>query len=134
MSNSCYKGWCVVVFGTASIQQYIFQSNRLKENIGASYLVKHWLSDGLVETTQADTRAWKNYERNPDIDRLDNPIAEDKPINVIYIGGGNAALLCKDKNTAEKAVRDWSSKALKEAPGLRVVVGYGEVREQNSLG
>lgn len=133
MSNSCYTGWCVVVFGTASIQRYIFQSNRLKENIGASYLVKHWLSDGLVEITQADTRAWKKYEENPDTDPLDNPIAEDKPINVIYIGGGNAALLCKDRNIAEKAVRDWSSKVLKEAPGLRVVVGFGEVREQDSL-
>lgn len=133
MSTSYYTDWCVVVFGTASIQRYVFQSNRLKENIGASYLAKYWLSDGLVETTQADTSAWKEYENNPDIGRLDNPIAKDKPINVIYIGGGNAALLCKDRKIAENAVKDWSRKVLKEAPGLRVVVGYGEVCEHKSL-
>jgi hypothetical protein len=133
MAASCYTGWCVVVFGTASLQRYIFQSNRLKENIGASYLAKHWLSDGLVETTQADTSAWKKYEENPDIGQLDNPIAKDKPINVIYIGGGNAALLCKDRKVAENAVRKWSLEVLREAPGLRVVVGYGEVCEHKSL-
>ena len=65
MSTSCYIGQCVVVFGTASLQQYIFQSNRLKENIGASYFAKHWLSDGLVDVTQADTSAWKKYEKKP---------------------------------------------------------------------
>ena len=133
MSTSCYIGQCVVVFGTASLQQYIFQSNRLKENIGASYFAKHWLSDGLVDVTQADTSAWKKYEKNPDVSQLDDPIVKDKPINVIYIGGGNAALLCKDRKTAENAVRDWSCKVLKEAPGLRVVVGYGEVCKHKSL-
>ena len=133
MSNSFYTGWCVVVFGTASIQRYIFQSNRLKENIGASYLAKYWLSDGLVDVTEADTCAWKKYEGNPDIGQLDDPIAKDKPINVIYIGGGNAALLCKGRKTAENVVRDWSRKLLEEAPGLRVVVGYGEVCKHNSL-
>lgn len=133
MSASCYTGWWIVVFGTASLQQYIFQSNRLKENIGASHLAKHWLSDGLIETTHADTSTWKKYENDPDIDRLENPIVKDQPINVIYIGGGNAALLCKDRQAAEGAVRNWSCQVLKEAPGLRVVVGYGEVCEHKSL-
>ena len=133
MSTSDYTGWCVVVFGTASLQRYVFQSNRLKENIGASYLAKHWLSDGLVETTQADTSVWKKYEKNPWRDPPKNPIVEDKFINVIYIGGGNAALLCKNREIAEAAVRGWSRKVLKDAPGLRGVVGYGEVCEHRSL-
>ena len=71
--------------------------------------------------------------KNPDVSQLDDPIVKDKPINVIYIGGGNAALLCKDRKTAENAVRDWSCKVLKGAPGLRVVVGYGEVCKHKSL-
>ena len=133
MSTSCYTSQYVVVFGTASLQQYIFQSNRLKENIGASYLAKRWLGEALVTVTGADATEWQEYEKNPWRDQPENPIAKDKPINVIYIGGGNAALLCKDREAAENAVRDWSRKVLKEAPGLRVVVGYGEVCKHKSL-
>ena len=133
MSISCYAEWCVVVFGTASVQRYVFQSNRLKENIGASYLVEYWLGDGLVETTQADDTVWRMYMDNPLQDLPKNPVNKDKNISVIYIGGGNAALLCKNKCIAKKAVKKWSRKVLKNAPGLRVVVGYSEVGKHESL-
>ena len=129
MSNSCYTGWCVVVFGTASLQRYVFQSNRLKENIGASYLAAHWLGKGLVNATQAYAAAWKEYEENPCRSQLANPVDKDKEVNLIYIGGGNAALLCKSKCIAKKVVKKWSRKVLKNAPGLRVVVGYGTVKD-----
>jgi hypothetical protein len=128
MSISRYTGQCVVVFGTASLQQYIFQSNRLKENIGASYLAAYWFGDGLTKATQADRTAWNKYVDAPWKDPLENPVATDKDINVIYVGGGNAALLCKDLKSANKAVKAWSCELLKKAPGLRVVVGYGEVK------
>lgn len=134
MSISRYAGQCVVVFGAASLQRYIFQSNRLKENIGASYLAEHWLGNGLVEATGADKTKWDKYAvENPRRDPLKNPVVKDKAINVIYVGGGNAALLCKDRNIAEQAIRTWSRKVLEKASGLRVVVGYGEVSNGKSL-
>ena len=133
MSVSCYTGWCVVVFGTASVQRYVFHSNRLKENIGASYLVEYWLGDGLVEATQADDTIWNMYSDNPLRDLPENPVNKEENINVIYIGGGNAALLCKNKCIAKKAVKKWSRKVLENAPGLRVVVGYSEVCKHKSL-
>ena len=133
MSTSCYEDWCIVVFGTASVQRYVFQSNRLKENIGASYLVEYWLGNGLVEATQADDTAWNMYVNNPLRDLPKNPVNKDESVNVIYIGGGNAALLCKNKCIAKKAVKKWSRSVLKNAPGLRVVVGYGEVCKHKSL-
>ena len=37
-----------ILFDTRSIQRYIYTGNRLKTNIGASYLVKHVFSDILV--------------------------------------------------------------------------------------
>lgn len=128
MSTSCYTGQCIVVFGTASLQRYVFQSNRLKENIGASYLAAHWLGKGLVRTTQADTTGWAQYVTDHEIDILKNPVDKDKEINLIYVGGGNAALLCQNRCIARKAVKKWSREVLKHAPGLRVVVGYGTVK------
>ena len=128
MSTSCYIGQCVVVFGTASLQKYVFQSNRLKENIGASYLAAHWLGKGLVCATQADTTGWDQYLTDHEIDMLENPVNKDKAVNLIYIGGGNAALLCQNEDIAKEVITTWSRKVLKHALGLRVVVGYETVK------
>ena len=122
MSTSCYAGQYIVVFGTTSLQRYIFQSNRLRENVGASYLAKYWLGEGLVKTVSADTTDWDKY--------TDDPLrcqSKNKDISLIYIGGGKAALLCKNWESAKKAVRTWSGEVLKKAPGLRVSVGYCQV-------
>ena len=123
---------CIVVLGTVSVQRYIFQSNRLKEIVGASYLAKHWFDDGLIQAIEQtvntlDKDAWKTYKRDPSIAQADVNENTDADVRIIYIGGGNAALLCKDKNTAVQVVEKWSYEILKDAPGLRVSVGYGEV-------
>ena len=132
MSTSLYTGQCIAVFGTASLQRYIFQSNRLKENIGASYLVKYWLKEGLLEAiTQAgrtvDTNAWDAYKAAPLMSPPEKPVDMTKDVNLIYVGGGNAALLCKNREVAVETVKAWSRKLLENAPGLRVAVGYADV-------
>ena len=126
---------CVAVFGTASLQRYIFQSNRLKENIGASYLAKHWLDEGLTgamqaacETWEVDRTTWNSYEQKPDRE-MPGATGKATDIEVIYVGGGNAALLCKDRDVARKAVSAWSRELLEKAPGLQVAVGYGDVND-----
>ena len=127
MSDFCYKGQYIVVFGTASLQRYIFQSNRLKENIGASYLAKYWLEERLIKTVSADKTKWKRYETNPLVEQPKEPVNADANTNVIYVGGGKAALLCQDRNSADRTVEKWSRELLKEAPGLRVTVGLCKV-------
>ena len=125
---------CIVVLGTVSVQRYIFLSNRLKEIIGASDLAKHWFDDGLIQAIKQtvnslDRAAWKAYKDNPSISQSEVPESTDADVNIIYIGGGNAALLCKDKNIAVKVVERWSLNLLKNAPGLRVAVGYSDVSD-----
>ena len=120
---------CIVVLGTASIQQYIFQSNRLKEIIGASYLAKHWFEGGLIASIRQtnysfDMTAWEAYEKNPLISQSDVSDKTNADVDLIYIGGGNAALLCRNKDIAIKIVKTWSFNLLKNAPGIRAVVGY----------
>ena len=123
---------CIVVFGTASIQRYIFQSNRLKENIGASYLAKYWFEDGLIAAIQQtgrsiDTTTWDAYKKNPSIPLTETPEGITEDVNLIYIGGGNAALVCRSPKIANEVVKAWSRKLLEQVPGLRVAVGYGKV-------
>ena len=129
MSTSLYTDQCVAVFGTASLQRYIFQSNRLKENIGASYLAKYWLDKGLIKATQAGTTSWDEYKANPSISPPKNPVDTSKDVNLIYVGGGNAALLYKSRDIAHRVVKTWSRELLEKAPGIRVAVGYGKVND-----
>lgn len=90
----------VVIVDTTQIQPYIFGSNRLKENIGASYLV-----------AQA-TDAWAAKMCLP-------PKMEE-----LYAGGGNFVALAEDETAAKAFVQALSRKVLLEAPGLQLVMTY----------
>jgi len=130
MPSSLYMDQCITVVGTVSLQQYIFRSNRLKENIGASYLVTYWLDQGLIDTLRneeflIETSAWEAYKAGV---APAAPAGATTDGEVIYVGGGNAALLFQTRERAQQAIGIWSKKVLEEATGLRVAVGYGEVK------
>lgn len=95
------KQKCLTLVGTASIQEYLFRSNRLKENLGGSYLVVKAIED----------------------------FADKRGEGLIYCGGGNAAVIFSDAETAKNEVYVWSKKWLQNAPGLRVVVGHAEFED-----
>ena len=40
-----------ILFDTTSIQQYVFGSNKLKDNLGASYIIEH-IYDYLIDKTK----------------------------------------------------------------------------------
>lgn len=92
---------CLTLFGTTSIQEYIFRSNRLRENIGASRLA--WQS----------MNAWESDPRR------------------IYVGGGNAALIFDDPNEAEEATWRWSLDWLSRAPGLQFSAAHVEYPDES---
>lgn len=90
---------------TTGIQPYIFGSNRLQENIGASYLVDQattaWARQTFAEVKQGNDR-------------------------VLYTGGGNAVIIFDDPTRAERFENKLTRKALEEAPGLQILVVHHE--------
>lgn len=126
--------YTLVVLETTHIQPYIFGSNRLKENIGASYLVKvatqDWVYDsirdiGLIPQSNLE----ESQKTDDDKDNViysytfsDKEIKEDTlAVEVLYAGGGNTALLFGDKQKAIDFTRALSRKVLYDARGLQVV-------------
>ena len=89
--------WAVLI-DIVSIQRYVFGSNKLKENLGASYLIQKIYEEPLEEVIKSIISSINNYdfkhwENNPD----EILIKKDAEFEVGYIGGGNALLLLKKK-------------------------------------
>ena len=94
--------YTVVLIDTISIQNYVFGSNKLKENLGASYLVKTIYEYPGVKS---------------------KPLANPKG----YIGGGNALLFFSDDESANNFVKEWSTNLLVEYPGVRTAVAISKI-------
>lgn len=103
----------VTVLDTTGIQSYIFGSNRLRENIGASYLVGR-VTEVWVEQILHDEFEIKNPEAS----------IKTQDIERVYAGGGNTVLLFKSAELAIDFTQKLSLKVLKEAPGINLVVAH----------
>ena len=119
--NNCHA----VLLDTISIQNYIFQSSKLKENLGASHLVReiyhNYLARALCEVTGRTFKAelqdlndWKKSDSN-------NPDCS-KPVDIAYIGGGNALLFFQNSKDAHRFIEEWTKILLIYAPGLTTAV------------
>lgn len=118
------KKLTVTVIDTAGIQNYIFGSNVLKQNVGASELVRRATQDWVYEelkkegTTNVDQNGRINDQAH--IER-DNLVSE-----LVYSGGGNTVVLFRSLDVALKFTRHLTRRVLKEAPGLRLIVAHQE--------
>src|SRR5258707_11376272 len=117
--------WLVVV-DTTQIQPYIFGSNRLRENIGASYLVAMATGDWAFEAVKAVTSGKHNIGNGGEL--IDSKrIENDLEAEVLYAGGGNFAVLFDGKARAEEFTSNLSLYVLRQAPGLQLVIARQEM-------
>jgi hypothetical protein len=110
--------YILTIIDTTGIQPYIFNSNRLRENIGASYLVSQatnqWVKDKLEEIGVPEDRQQEPIETS-------NLAAE-----LIYASGGNATIVFRSIETAKEFTCKLSRYVLEHAPGINLVVAHKE--------
>lgn len=120
--------YIATVIDTTGIQSYIFGSNRLRENIGASYLVEQATDDWVKLILR------KIFQDNIYIEKSDEKLEQqvkcierdNLDAELIYTGGGNAVIIFKDEDQAIKFTKEISEKLLREAPGLKIVVAHSK--------
>jgi hypothetical protein len=111
------------VIDTTGIQRYIFGSNRLRENIGGSYLVQvatcEWVKECLLELGEV-------YIPDEETDDLEPHITTNLEIvaELVYAGGGNTVLLFRTEEYAKEFTKKLTTKILHEAPGLNLVIAH----------
>jgi len=115
----------LLMIEVANIQEYIFGSNNLKQNIGASELVtqatRSWVFEELTKLelihNGKKTDDWRDY-----IILNKDEVAHELEVEVIYAGGGNAVLLFEKDEERRKFVRRWTRRVFEEARGLQPLV------------
>ncbi|MDF0556436.1 hypothetical protein [Kamptonema sp. UHCC 0994] len=125
--------YTATIIDTTGIQPYIFGSNRLRENIGASFLIaeatKQWVKEALTDLGKPfyfpdPELSEQGQESQPEPNA--KPYIEDGNLvaEVIYAGGGNAVLLFTSHDDAVDFTKILSCRILKKAPGLNLVVAH----------
>lgn len=113
------------VIDTTGIQNYIFSSNRLRENIGASQLVKEVTGD-WIKKALADLGI--------PLDSQCEPIESSGLLaELIYASGGNAQIIFREKDIALKFTRRISRRVLEEARGIQLLATHRQFEWGNNL-
>ncbi|NCC34849.1 MAG: hypothetical protein EOM24_22965, partial [Chloroflexia bacterium] len=113
----------LTILDTTGIQDYIFGSNRLRENVVASHLVElatgAWVAEVLPQPHNLDAlhavRAGWHLEDEA-----------SRQAELIYRGGGNVVLLFRSLEVAQATVGQLSLLLLARAPGLHLVAAHEE--------
>jgi hypothetical protein len=112
------------------IQDYIFGSNRLRENIGASELVARATRECIQEALHRAV----GEDHNLDDLLQEQPLEKnpDQKAEVIFQGGGNVVLLFRSIADARATVCELSHTLLEQAPGLEVAAVHSAPFDWNA--
>ena len=109
------------------VQNYLFNANELRQNLGASLLVEQATHEWIIKCLPEK----HNLEWEPASYRLkfkEKTIeGDDLDAEVIFMGGGNAAILFSSLPNAVAFTQRYTRHVLLNAPGLEVAVGHTEV-------
>lgn len=112
----------LVLIETSGNQAYVFQSNRLKEMVGASELTwqcgVRWIGEAICAITG---NQFCGPHRDWLVDAANNPpFARGGKVEAIQLTSGKALLIVDCAETAKTIISTVTRRALHEAPGLDV--------------
>lgn len=115
----------LLIVDTSGIQSYVFGTNRLRDNIGASFLVAQATEDAALARVPTPNNVRAGTGELDDARRIEDAATPDRPalaMEVLYSGGGNLVALFRRAEDAAAFARTLSVWALTAAPGLQLVV------------
>jgi hypothetical protein len=126
----------LAIASVAHIQSYIFNSNRLRENIGASYLVDAATGEWAWEAAEqaSGQPVGVRDEANTIWPNPNQRIEAGAAAEVLYAAGGNFVALFSTPDMARNFVRLISRRVLENAPGLHLMIDSHPYRWGEPLG
>jgi len=122
----------LTLLDATGIQDYIFASNRLQENIGASELVYRatslWafkaLEDAKIGRDEHNIKMLNDLEWEYNDRVIEDDKSPSLKAEVIQAAGGNMLIIFREKAKAIEFVQKLTLRLLKEAPGLTVLAKH----------
>jgi hypothetical protein len=121
----------LVLIETSGNQNFIFSTNKLRENIGASELTyrsgTQWVMEAVAQANGNPIPDKKTFESSSSfraklLDAQFNPPIDNEKteVEIIIATSGKALLLAKKEDKAQEIVKEVTKRALLEAPGLDI--------------
>ena len=125
--------YTLTVVDTTGIQDYIFGTNNLPQNLGASYLVESATRQWVVDALDALPAKHNVSNLDSDLPFIPNCMIENGTVQaeVVYAGGGNTVILFANHKLAVEFARCLTRKVLLEAPGLQLVLVHQDFNWQS---
>ncbi|NJN31002.1 MAG: hypothetical protein HC824_11655 [Synechococcales cyanobacterium RM1_1_8] len=128
----------LVLLETSGNQSFIFSTNKLRENLGASELIYRTGTRSLLRSVQAScgVTLWASDARTMRQNLLHQTSIEDQTstikVEVILATSGKALLLVEDRATAQDIIRRTTLSTLKQAPGVDLCGVYEQLSQAQS--
>jgi hypothetical protein len=123
----------LVLLETSGNQDFLFRTNMLRDNVGASELTyragTQFVLDAVAKATgkpslwNGDPRALRTALLDPQ----QNAPIDNAEVEVVIATSGKAIVLARTKDLAQRIVRYATETALKEAPGIDLAGCHAEV-------
>jgi hypothetical protein len=122
----------IALYDITGIQNYVYGSNKLKDNIGASNLVEKCFDCFFVNSIKKFYKE-ENFKINWDQD-TEWKYEDDQNLvgEIVYIGGGNALVVFENVEVWKKVNYEFSKMLMIQAPGLKCVTEYEELESNFS--
>lgn len=117
----------------SGIQDYIFSTNNLGVNIGASENVFSVTGDWLFDSLPKSHNLIKSESGFDFLDKKSIIAGGDLNAEVVYFGGGNALIIFKDLTTAKNFAKNLSENVLFYAPKLQLSFAHEVFSPEDSI-
>ena len=106
------------------VQNYLFNANELKQNLGASALVEQATHEWIIDALPPQKNVQWNGKKY-DVDFDDRTIEQGQlDAEVIFVGGGNAGILFSSHQEALDFTQRYTDALLVNVPGLDAAVAH----------
>ena len=113
----------LAVYDTVGIQNYIFASNKLAENVGGSKLVADIFNKLLPDVIDDVLKKSYNVTGQSKLDWSDNAALKSSlSAGIIYKGGGNAFVAFSDESKFQEITKAFLIQVNLNAPGVGIAV------------
>lgn len=125
------NGAVMAMYDVRGIQKYIYSTSKLKDAMGASQLIENIITDALGEACKKSgvkdvVLLWDNEKEVLTYD------AEKHDVEVLYIGGGNAYVIFRDRELCKKINKYMSRYIIERTYSLQLAVACVDVTKNYS--